>query len=160
MSKGMSCKEAILWYCAQQPDNPKPEDLEVCEIFYMKPSIERMDPSISMLKNCKKLSISSNNIDKVANLNGLQLELLSIGRNVIKKLDGIEAVRETLVELWCSHNLIDRLAVLSNYQFPKLKKIYCACNNISQWGEIENLSKLESLEEVVFAGNNIPNYSP
>lgn len=71
MSKGTSCKEAILSYCSTLPDNPKPEDIETCEIFYMHPSIERMDPSISMLKSCKKLSLSSNNIDKVANLNGL-----------------------------------------------------------------------------------------
>ena len=71
MSKGTSCKEAILRYCNSLENKPKPEDLTECLIYYEKPSIERMDPSLSMLKSCKKLSMSSNVIEKIAYLNGL-----------------------------------------------------------------------------------------
>ena len=159
MSKGTSCKEAILRYCNSLENKPKPEELTECLIYYEKPSIERMDQSLSMLKSCKKLSMSSNVIEKIAYLNGLQLEILSLGRNQIRKLDGIEACKDTLQEVWVSHNCIDKLTVFVNYPFPKLKKIFAACNNISNWAEVENLSKLESLEEVAFAGNNLPGYS-
>ena len=44
-------------------------------------------------------------------------------------------------------------------QFPKLKKIFAACNKISSWAEIEALAKIETLEEVSFAGNELPGYS-
>jgi hypothetical protein len=72
MTKATTCKEAIIKYCDAQVDpKPKPEDLVECLIFYEHPCIEKMDPSLGMLKNCKKLSLSSNNIDKIAYLSGL-----------------------------------------------------------------------------------------
>ena len=37
------------------------------------------------------------------------LEVLSIGRNQIKKLEGLEDVSATLRELWMSYNLIEKL---------------------------------------------------
>jgi hypothetical protein len=37
------------------------------------------------------------------------LEVLSIGRNQIKKLEGLDDVAGTLRELWISYNLIDKL---------------------------------------------------
>jgi Leucine-rich repeat (LRR) protein len=52
------------------------------------------------------------------------------------------------------------LTVLTNYQFPNLRRIYASCNAIANWSEIENLLKIESLQEVSFAGNLLPNYSP
>ena len=73
MTKPTSCKDAILKYCDSLENKPKPEDIEECLIYYQHPSIEKMEPSLSMLKNCKKLSLSSNNIDKIAYLSGLQL---------------------------------------------------------------------------------------
>jgi hypothetical protein len=37
------------------------------------------------------------------------LEVLSMGRNQIKKLEGLDDVAGTLRELWVSYNLIDKL---------------------------------------------------
>ncbi|CAL6067560.1 Dynein_light chain [Hexamita inflata] len=159
MSKATSCKDAIVNFCNTLPEQPKPEDIVECNIFYEQPSIERMDPSLSMLKSCKKLSMSSNNIEKIAYLNGLQLEILSLGRNLIRKLDGVEAVKDTLQELWISYNQIDKLSVLVNYPFPKLRKIFACCNNIASWAEVEALAKIDTLEEVALAGNSLPNYT-
>ena len=42
------------------------------------------------------------------------LQILSLGRNQIKKLEGFDGVSETLQELWISYNLIEKLVRLSN----------------------------------------------
>lgn len=39
------------------------------------PSIEKMDASLSTLAACEKLSLSTNQIEKIANLNGLSMYL-------------------------------------------------------------------------------------
>mmetsp|Transcript_64820 Transcript_64820/g.174000 ORF Transcript_64820/g.174000 Transcript_64820/m.174000 type:complete len:87 (+) Transcript_64820:215-475(+) len=49
-----------------------------------------MDATLSTLKACKHLALSSNNIEKITGLKGCErLEILSLGRNQIKKLDGL-----------------------------------------------------------------------
>merc|ERR1711976_773556 len=68
------------------------------------PPIEKMDASLSTLVNCVKLSLSTNAIEKIANLNGLKnLKILSLGRNNIKSLTGLESVGDILEELWISY---------------------------------------------------------
>lgn len=58
----------------------------------------------------RHLSLSTNNIEKVTNLAGLDnLEVLSLGRNVIKKLENLEPVSATLQELWISYNVLEKL---------------------------------------------------
>jgi hypothetical protein len=37
------------------------------------------------------------------------LQILSLGRNLIKKIEGLEPVADTLEELWLSYNQIDKL---------------------------------------------------
>ena len=37
------------------------------------------------------------------------MEILSLGRNQIKKLEGLDNVADTLRELWISYNQIDKL---------------------------------------------------
>lgn len=37
------------------------------------------------------------------------LKILSLGRNLIKNLTGLEAVSDTLEQLWISYNLIEKL---------------------------------------------------
>ena len=37
------------------------------------------------------------------------LKILSLGRNLIKNISGLEAVSDTLEQLWISYNLIERL---------------------------------------------------
>lgn len=59
---------------------------------------------------CRHLALSTNNIDKISSLAGMdQLKILSLGRNVIKKIENIEAVADTLEELWLSYNQIEKL---------------------------------------------------
>ena len=46
------------------------------------------------------------------------LEVLSIGRNQIKKLEGLEDVSATLKELWVSYNLIEKFNGIEKVQLP------------------------------------------
>lgn len=58
----------------------------------------------------RHLSLSTNNIEKVSNLAGLDnLEVLSLGRNVVKKLENLEPVSASLQELWISYNVLEKL---------------------------------------------------
>ena len=59
---------------------------------------------------CRHLALSSNNIDKIAGLSGLDnLKILSLGRNLLKKIENVEPVANTLQQLWVSYNLIEKL---------------------------------------------------
>ena len=59
---------------------------------------------------CRHLALSTNNIEKISSLSGLDnLRILSLGRNQIKKIENLDSVAETLEELWISYNLLERL---------------------------------------------------
>jgi len=76
----------------------------------MCPPVEKMDSSLNSLKCCRHLALSTNNIDKIGSLSGLEkLEILSLGRNCLKKLENLDGIAGTLQELWLSYNQIDRL---------------------------------------------------
>ena len=64
-------------------------------------------------ESCKldrHLSLSTNSIEKISNLTGLEnLETLSLGRNIIKKLENLDPVAATLRELWISYNILEKL---------------------------------------------------
>ena len=108
MAKATSCKDAIArWEAAK---SLKAEDAEKVELFGMRPPIEKMDSSLTALRSCRHLALSTNNIDKIGLLTGLdRLEILSLGRNCLKKIENLESVGATLQELWISYNQIDRL---------------------------------------------------
>ena len=57
----------------------------------MIPPIDKMDPAVlNNLVKCTKLSLSSNNIDKISNLPNLKnLEILSLGRIQTRRLHKI-----------------------------------------------------------------------
>jgi dynein light chain 1 len=58
---------------------------------------------------CKHLSLSTNNIEKISSLSGMDnLSVLSLGRNLIKKIENLDGVADTLEELWISYNLIEK----------------------------------------------------
>lgn len=62
---------------------------------------------------CRHLSLSTNNIEKISNLVGLEnLKILSLGRNIIKKLEALDPVAPTLEELWISYNLLEKFVGL------------------------------------------------
>ena len=84
------------------------------------PPIKNMDGPFHQLLNCEKMSLSSNCISVITNLSGFKrLKLLSLGRNCIKTLHGIESAGDTLESLWISYNSIDRLKPIRSLQ--KLK---------------------------------------
>ena len=88
-----SCKDAIkLWEQAEGKVAAEAEDVRLCPISLQAPIIQKMDNSLSQLKKCKHLRLSTNSIDKITGLNGMeQLQILSLGRNQIKRIEGLEA---------------------------------------------------------------------
>nr|XP_047133503.1 dynein axonemal light chain 1 isoform X2 [Hydra vulgaris] len=132
MSKGTTIKEALAKWEADT--GLKASEAEHIKLIGQIPPIDKMDASLSTLTNCIKLSLSTNCIEKIANLNGLKnLRILSLGRNGIKNLNGLEVVADSLEELWISYNSIE-----------KLKGI----------GVLKNLKgELPSLVDLLFVGN-------
>jgi len=79
------------------------------------------------------------------------LKILSLGRNQIKNLTGLEAVGDTLEELWISYNNIEKLKGVT--VLTKLKVLFMSNNNVKDWGEFQKLAELPCLEVLLFVGN-------
>ena len=141
-----------------------PTESEKVLLFGMMPPIAKMDNTLSTLKAAKHLSLSSNVIEKITGLKGCEsCEILSLGRNQIKKLDGVEDVAETLQELWISYNLLPNMKGVE--KLPKLRVLIKpsdlrraiephlnACGMAS--GEMRNLL-IDDIENLVFTYANI-----
>ena len=116
------------------------------------PPIERMDNSLTKLAMCEKLSLSTNMISNINNLQNMKcLKILSLGRNLVKSLAGIEAVADSLEELWISYNRIEKLTPLT--KMTKLKTLFMAHNFVYQWDQFAQLGELPALKDLVFLGN-------
>jgi dynein light chain 1 len=91
--KGMSCQKALQKWEGQNP-NENPIEAETIKLIFQIPPIEKMDaPVLNTLAKVKHLSLSSNSIDKMINLPNLRnLEILSLSRNQIKKISGLEEI--------------------------------------------------------------------
>lgn len=101
----------------------------------------------------RHLALSTNNIDKVGSLAGMDnLRVLSLGRNIIKALSNLDTC-PTLEELWVSYNQIDKLAGIE--KAPNLRVLYISNNKIASWAEIDRLRELTSLHELLLVGNPI-----
>uniref|UniRef100_A0A671RBK7 Dynein axonemal light chain 1 n=2 Tax=Sinocyclocheilus TaxID=75365 RepID=A0A671RBK7_9TELE len=136
----------------EEKSGEKANEATAVKLYGQIPPIEKMDASLSNLVNCERLSLSTNCIEKIANLNGLKnLKILSLGRNNIKNLNGLEAVGDTLEELWISYNLIEKLKGI--HVMKKLKVLYMSNNLVKEWGEFQKLADLPSLVDLVFVGN-------
>ena len=67
-------------------------------------------PVLNTLVKCRFLSLSTNCIDKMVDLPNLRnLEILSLSRNNIKKISGLEQIGQSLKELWLSYNQLKKL---------------------------------------------------
>mmetsp|Transcript_9344 Transcript_9344/g.13833 ORF Transcript_9344/g.13833 Transcript_9344/m.13833 type:complete len:191 (+) Transcript_9344:18-590(+) len=123
------------------------------KLYGFMPSIKTMDlNTLSTLRNCEKLSLSTNNIEKIGILSGLvKLKILSLGRNSIRKLENLDAVQGTLEQLWLSYNAIEKLTGIQNLK--RLRVLYIANNNIASWSEFDRLKDLPLLEDLLFTGN-------
>jgi len=152
MSKGTTIKEALAqWEATNGEKAAAAEEIKLlCKI----PSIEKMDASLSTLATCTKLSLSTNAIEKITNLNGLKnLKILSLGRNNIKSFSGLEPVGDTLVELWISYNLIEKMKGIG--VLKKLQVLYMSNNQVKDWSEVQKLSELPCLAELNMVNNPI-----
>jgi len=101
-------------------------------------AINKVDNSLSKLVKCEILSLSTNCIDKIPNLSGMaSLRVLSIGRNNIKKIIGLDEVAGTLEQLWISYNMIGSLDGLSS--LTKLTTLYCSNNLLKSFSDLDKL---------------------
>ncbi|NXA91602.1 DNAL1 protein, partial [Melanocharis versteri] len=163
-AKATTIKEALARW--EEKSGQKASEAKEVKLYGQVPPVEKMDGALSALVNCEKLSLSTNCIDRIANLNNLKnLRILSLGRNNIKNLNGLEAVAETLEELWISYNLIEKLRGIR--VMKKLKVLYMSNNLVKDWvfhnlavvftfmvaAEFVRLAELPVLEELVFVGN-------
>ena len=147
---GTSIKSALKkWEEANERKAGESKEIKLIGVW---PPIEKMEGPFHLLINCEKLSLSTNQITNISNLQAFNsLKVLSLGRNLVKSLYGIEGAAETLEQLWISYNQVDRLKPLRN--MLKLKVLYMSHNCVSQWREFEHLSELSCLEDLVFLGN-------
>ncbi|ERL91739.1 dynein axonemal light chain 1 isoform X1 [Dendroctonus ponderosae] len=151
MSKPTIIKDAIKRWEEKHPGEQIAEASEVGFQFQW-PPIEKMDNSLSALQKCKKLSLSTNMIEKIAGISALKnLKILSLGRNYIKSFSGLEGVAETLEELWISYNFIEKVKGVQ--VLKKLKVLYIGNNMIKDWSEYVKFQELPCLEDLLFVGN-------
>ncbi|XP_030762084.1 dynein light chain 1, axonemal [Sitophilus oryzae] len=151
MSKPTTIKDAIKRWEDKHPGESISDATEVGFQFQW-PPIEKMDNSLSALTKCRKLSLSTNMIEKIAGISALKnLKILSLGRNYIKSFSGLEGVADTLEELWLSYNLIEKVKGVQ--VLKKLKVLYLGNNLVKEWGEFVKFNDLPCLEDLLFVGN-------
>lgn len=150
---GTNCQKAIqLW--SEKNEGAVPEDAEVVKLLCLSPPIEKMDSSLNQLVNVRQLSLSTNCIDKMISLPALKnLEILSLGRNMIKKIAGLEEVGATLKELWLSYNQISALDGLQ--PCVKLHTLFMSNNKIKDWSELLKLQGNPELTTILLKNNPI-----
>ena len=148
----MGCTKAIQEWEAKTSQRAA-EATEI-KLYAWNPSISKMDQGLNQLVNCTKLSLSTNNIDKIMNLSNLKnLNILSLGRNNIRKITGLDEVGATLEQLWISYNLIEKLDGIQSC--VRLTTLFISNNKIKNWEEINRLSQLSSLKNLLLIGNPI-----
>ena len=128
------------------------DEAEVVKLIAQFPPIDKMDDSLIKLKNCRELSLSSNCIVNMSVALTLRnLEILSLSRNQVKRIQGLDEVGATLRELWLSYNQIEKLEGLQSC--VKLTNLYIGHNKIKSLDEIAKLSQLPSLKDLLVANN-------
>jgi len=147
-----TCAQAIKnWEAA---NNAVAEEADHLKLYCQMPPISKMDAALGSLKNCERLALSTNNIDRISSLSGMsKLKILSLGRNLIKKIEKLEDVSNSLEELWISYNQINSLDGISCC--TNLTTLYISNNLIKAWNELDKLTGLVNLRDVLFVGNPI-----
>jgi len=147
-----SCKEAIKDIEVDGKVAVEAEEIRLCPISNMKPLITKMDNTLSTLKKCKQLRMSSNSIQKIEGLAGMDsLTILSLGRNALKKIEGLNEVADTLEQLWVSYNQIASFAGIE--KLVNLQVLFASNNKIDKWPEVERLQALPKLRDVNLTNN-------
>jgi dynein light chain 1 len=152
---GQSLAAAVKQYLAANPGK-KLEDETVIKLLCTSPPIDKIDNAVNAFVNCVQLSLSTNCIEKIPLLPRaglLKLEILSLGRNQIKKITGLEEVGVTLRELWISYNQISTLDGLNCCS--KLETLFISNNKITDLTEIKRLTLNPAISNVNLIGNPI-----
>ncbi|KAH8272024.1 hypothetical protein KR018_003912 [Drosophila ironensis] len=152
MSKPTNIKDAL----AKWEERNKQEAATATEIGlqFQYPPIEKMDAILGSLTECQKLSLSSNMIEKISGIAGMKnLRVLSLARNNLKTLNGIETLADTLEELWVSYNNIEKIKPLESMK--ALKVFYISFNLIKDWVEFMRMAVPPNLGEITFVGNTL-----
>ncbi|KAJ1453864.1 hypothetical protein M885DRAFT_523079 [Pelagophyceae sp. CCMP2097] len=128
-------------------------EAKVVKLYCQIPPIVKLDSSLNSLAACEHLQLSTNSIDKIAvAFTGLKnLKILSLGRNVIKKIEKLDDVAENLEELWVSYNQIGTLDGLQG--LVNLKTLYISNNNLKSFAELDKVAGLANLRDVLLTGN-------
>ncbi|KAH8262832.1 hypothetical protein KR044_000797 [Drosophila immigrans] len=150
MAKPTTIKDAL----TRWEDRNKQEAVSAAEIGlqFQYPPIEKMDATLSTLVECQKLSLSSNMIEKISGISGMKnLRVLSLARNYLKTLNGIESLGEVLEELWVSYNNIEKIKPIESMK--ALKVLYISQNVIKDWAEFNRMAVPQNLGEITFSGN-------
>ncbi|KAK2567498.1 Dynein axonemal light chain 1 [Acropora cervicornis] len=136
MSKGTTIKDALASW--EKKHECKASEATEIKLYAQYPPIEKMDASLSTLANCEKLSLSTNCIEKIANLNGLRigvlkkLKVLYMSNNQVKAWDEFQKLAELPVLedlLFVGNPLEEKHSAEGNWRdeaikrLPRLKKL-------------------------------------
>ncbi|XP_029047304.1 dynein axonemal light chain 1-like [Osmia bicornis bicornis] len=148
--KPTTCKEAIRRW--EEEEGEEASTAKEVILSFQWPPIEKMDNALATLVNCERLSLSTNMIEKIAGIGALKnLTILSVGRNLIKGFSGLEALGDTLQELWISYNLIEKMKGINSMR--NLRVLYMSNNLVREWNEFNRLQELAYLQNLLFVGN-------
>ena len=79
------------------------------------------------------------------------LEILSLGRNQVEKVSGLEEIGATLRKLWISYNTISTFDGL--HSCVKLHLLFMTNNRIKSWGELTKLTQVPERKARLLVGN-------
>jgi dynein light chain 1 len=154
-SAGQSLAAAIKQFNLANPGK-RIEEEQLIKLLCTTPPIDKIDNSVNSFVNCVQLSLSTNGIDKIPLLpkSGLpKIEILSLGRNQIKKISGLEEIGDTLRELWISYNQISTLDGLNCC--TNLETLFISNNKIKEMAETKRLTLNPALSNLNIVGNPI-----
>ena len=93
--------QALKNWEAANPETPV-ADAEYIKLYCQQPPINKLDNSTSVCGNCERIALSTNNIDRMVPLTGMnKLKILSLGRNLIKKVEFLESGKLRILYIKC-----------------------------------------------------------
>lgn len=143
--------QALAEWQKNHPDEPIEDVVEV-GLQFNHPPITVMSDKLAQLAACKKLMISTNNIQEIKFLPP-RIEVLSIGRNLLTKLTGIEKAAATLTQLWMSYNSVKDLRPIAACK--RLTVLYLAHNKVEKQTELDHIQQLPDLSDLLLTGNPV-----
>lgn len=121
----------------EEKTSEPPENAKTIKLCMCQPFLSKLDPQpLQSLKSIEHLSLSTNTIDKLCFPALPSLRILSIGRNALKSLAGLEPL-VNLEELWCSYNQLEKLTGVEG--LVKLRVVRAGNNKIGGWDGLKAL---------------------